>query len=61
MTSDAPAEPPMSDEDLDAAISDAANSTSFADLLAARGEVTVVLGADGELIERRPDDNVDRH
>ncbi len=49
----------MSNEDLDAAISDAANSTSFADLLAARGETTVVMDEGGVLVVRRPDGTVD--
>ncbi len=40
---------------IDASISAAANSTSFADRLAARGVTTVVMDADGRMIRREPD------
>lgn len=54
MTRDPSAEPPMSNEALDAAISEAASLVSFADMLAARGETTVVMDEDGELVVHRP-------
>lgn len=41
--------------ELSVRISAVANRTSFADRLAAEGVTTVVLGADGQLVERRPD------
>lgn len=50
-----PGEPTMTNAELDAAISRAANSTPFADLLAARGETTVVMDGDGALVVRHPD------
>ena len=40
---------------IDATISAAANSISFADRLAARGTTTVTMTADGELRRREPD------
>ena len=40
---------------IDASISTAANSTSFADRLAARGMTTVVVDAEGRMIRRAPD------
>lgn len=40
---------------VDAAISAAANSTSFADRLAARGTTTITMSADGRLLRREPD------
>ena len=40
---------------IDASISAAANSISFADRLAARGVATVVMDADGRMIRRNPD------
>lgn len=50
-----PGEPAMTNAELDAAISRAANSTPFADLLAARGETTVVIDDDGAMVLRRAD------
>jgi hypothetical protein len=40
---------------IDANISVAANATSFADRLAARGVTTVVMDDEGRLVERHPD------
>lgn len=40
---------------IDAAISTAANSMSFADRLAARGVTTVVMDDDGRMVRRSPD------
>lgn len=46
----------MTNAELDEAISRAANSTSFADLLAARGETTVAMNNQGVLVVRHPDE-----
>jgi hypothetical protein len=51
----------MSNAELNAAISEAATSLSFADLLAARGETTVVMGEDGGAVVRQPDGSVTPH
>lgn len=40
---------------ISAAISTAANETSFADRLAARGVTTVVMDAEGRMVRRHPD------
>jgi hypothetical protein len=48
----------LSNAELNAAISEAATALSFADLLAARGETTVVMGEDGEAVVRQPDGSV---
>jgi hypothetical protein len=40
---------------IDAAISTAANETSFADRLAARGVTTIVMDDDGHMVRRHPD------
>jgi hypothetical protein len=40
---------------ISAAISTAANSTSFADRLAARGVTTIVMDDDGRMVRRHPD------
>jgi hypothetical protein len=40
---------------IDASISAAANSSSFADRLAARGTTTITMTADGQLLRREPD------
>ena len=40
---------------IDASISTAANGTSFADRLAARGVTTVTLDAEGRMVRRDPD------
>lgn len=55
MTPDARGERPMTNAELDEAISRAANRTSFAGLLAARGEATVVMDQDGAMIRRHPE------
>lgn len=60
MTSERESAQAMTNAELDAAISSAANGTSFADLLAARGETTVVMDADGSLLVRHPDGRTDR-
>lgn len=52
---DGPGEPTMTNDDLDEAISLAANNTPFADLLAARGVTTVVMDDKGALVVRHPD------
>lgn len=48
----------VTNAELDDAISQAANSTSFADLLAARGETTVVMDQDGAMARRHPDGRI---
>ena len=55
-----PGKPAMTNAELDEAISRAANRTSFAALLAARGETTVVMDADGTMVVRHPDGRVER-
>lgn len=40
---------------IDASISTAANSISFADVLAARGVTTVVIDSEGRMVRRHPD------
>jgi hypothetical protein len=45
---------------IDAAISTAANETSFAERLAARGVTTVVLDDDGHMVRRHPDGSTTR-
>ncbi len=43
---------------IDASISAAANGTSFADRLAARGVTTVVLDDEGRMVRRKPDGSI---
>lgn len=55
MASEQEREMAMTNAELDAAISRAANSTPFAALLAARGETTVIMDQDGAIVVRHPD------
>ncbi len=50
-----PDEKVVADAMIDASISTAANATSFADCLAARGVTTVVLDDEGRIVRRDPD------
>lgn len=51
----APDEATVANALIDAAISTAANETSFADRLAARGVTTVVMDDQGQMVRRHPD------
>lgn len=60
MPSEAKSAQVMTNADLDEAISRAANSTSFADLLADRGETTVVMDDEAALVVRHPEGRAER-
>lgn len=60
MAPDPQADEVITHAELDETISRVANNTSFADRLAARGETTVVMDADGTMVVRHPDGRIER-